>query len=202
MGEDAARAAQDYALFIAKQDWAEVTVALVAFLKRRGVAEHLRDNLVGEAVLRVFEWDRSPWDPLKNPSLVAHALSVCSSIVSHMFRDDKSRKTTPLGDDLPDVAPDSARDVETLLLKEERAARARAAVVKKLAGKDLALAVFDLEERCVTEPNEQAKELNVSVVQVYRARKLLWEVVRDLGRDSSDSDIRAVLGGAAAEEMA
>jgi hypothetical protein len=80
MGEDAARTPEDCARFIAKQDWAEVSVALVAFLKRRQVAERLRDNFVGEAVLRIFEWGRSPWDPATNPSLVLNVTALRDGI--------------------------------------------------------------------------------------------------------------------------
>jgi hypothetical protein len=168
------------------------------FLEDREVAEELHDDFIAEAFLRIFDHRRSPWDSASGMPLVEHALSVCSSVLSNTFKKETARQTSPMGDDLPDNPPDSDRNAEVSLLKAERAARAKKAVMTRLADRPLALRIVELEERFITEPDAQAAALGVDVQQVYRARKTIWEVVRDLGRDSSDSDIRAVFGGARA----
>jgi hypothetical protein len=198
MGQDATFAREAYAALLAEQDWGEVSVALVSFLEDREVAEELHDDFIAEAFLRIFDHRRSPWDSASGMPLVEHALSVCSSVLSNTFKKETARQTSPMGDDLPDNPPDSDRNAEVSLLKAERAARAKKAVMTRLADRPLALRIVELEERFITEPDAQAAALGVDVQQVYRARKTIWEVVRDLGRDSSDSDIRAVFGGARA----
>lgn len=189
-----------YLAAIRREDWGNAALAVTCLLKERHVREADWDRMLSEVTLRVMDPARSPYLPEEHPSFILHVLSVASSIIYNVRKKVEPKRYVPMGDEMLEPVPESERDVEKDALASERARRARVALEARLVNHPLALKVLALEERYVSVPQEQATALGVTVRQVYKAREALFQAVRELGRSSSDSDIRVAMGGTRTRE--
>jgi hypothetical protein len=134
-------------------------------------------ELVHEAMIRVIDPERSPWDPTAQPNLLRHVGSVMNSLVANQRRADQ-RHPTVSHDPALDRRIDDAPSPEARLLevedRTETMAQLRFWMVElraRLEGDALALGKIALLYEGIDGGDEQAARLGCTRDDVYRANE-------------------------------
>lgn len=176
----------DAAALVAAQDWARIRVDLLRFACRIARSKQAADELVQEALARVIDPERDPWDPEVEPLLARHMMR----IIDKIHRGD--REKAAVRRDPRNVAAVEARTTQrsatpedaALAAEREQEAKSTLDEVKvDLAGDTVALEVIDQSERGVDRPADQAKATGRSIAEILNARKRVRRAIEAvLGR--------------------
>ena len=72
---------RDVDALLRKQDWGRIRVQLLLFARPRAKSEAKANDVVQEAMMRVFDPTWEPWDPSKYPNVVDFLTSIISRLL-------------------------------------------------------------------------------------------------------------------------
>jgi DNA-directed RNA polymerase specialized sigma24 family protein len=163
--------------------------------------QHDAEDVAQEALSRAIDPDRSPWRPEVQPNFTYHVVNVAREVLKERRAKWKVRtnprnasaeaealRTPPLRADALVAARDG----------HERDSARRAGMRVQLAG--LELRVFELYERDITNPAEQANLLKATIKDIYEARRRVAEVARSIPADLESGPALAVNDGEEEDE--
>lgn len=165
--------------FLATVDWNEVGARLTAFARRRTGHVAEAEELVQEALSRLFDPKYKPWSP-DTPSLeglVGHLRSTINGIVvdRHRLRERRGRSV-----DHEHVVLQSPSTADASV----RTADWECDALGRLNGDEEACQVFCLMVDDVQKAADQAAKLGWPVSKVYEARRRIRQKLRDRSEDT------------------
>jgi DNA-directed RNA polymerase specialized sigma24 family protein len=175
----------DAAALVPAKDWPRIRAEMVRFACRLARSRGAADELVQEAVARVIDRERDPWDPETEPLLAKHMMRIIENIARG------NRAKVAVRRDPRNVAaveertirrPESPEDA-ALGAEGEREARGTLDEVKaELAGDAPALEVVDLSERGVDRPADQAAATGRPIEEIRNARRRVRRAIEEVLR--------------------
>jgi DNA-directed RNA polymerase specialized sigma24 family protein len=157
---------------------------------------HEAEDIAQEALSRAIDPERSPWRREAQPNFVYHVINVAREVLKerrakwkvrndprHVSAEAEALRTAPLRADARVAARDG----------HERDSARRAGLRAQLEG--LPLRVFELYERDVTSPAEQANLLRATIKDIYEARRRVAEVARTIPADLESGPALATCDG-------
>lgn len=203
-GIDGAAAARE---LLASDERLRKKIFLFAYGKTKEL--NAAKDLAHEAMIRVIDPERSPWDPAAQPSLLNHAGSVMNSLVASQRRGER-RHPFVSHDPKLDRRVDGAPSPEARLLEVEDYAETMAQLRfwmdelrARLEGDALALGKIALVYEGIDDADEQAERLGCTRRDVYRANERIAyhaNLVKRAGHKPPPRDTRGFVALAAPSE--
>jgi len=196
---------EEKAKLLAGQKWDEIRVTLVMYALKRTKNRAWASDLAQEAILRIHDTKRQPWDPAVYPDLKLFLIGMVRQMLSDEWssarrhrelqmdleerdEDDGWRKQSKVPED---KGPNPEEAVGTRRLLNRRLALLRA----RLADDPGGLVVHGLMERSIEKPEDQKVESGLSDAELANARKRYFRaaeaVARDLPEGAYDDDASA-----------
>jgi non-ribosomal peptide synthetase component F len=180
MGEPADDAR--YLALLRDLDWGQLMADLVLFgTKKKRLSPAYAEEMASEAIARVCDPRRSPWDPSRGAKMLTHLAWVLESVLEHDRAKRKRRKTDLAGDDAPEPPPDSDGDPDVRAGRDETLAELRDKLFAAVAKRPLALQLLALEEaEQISDIDTQVSRTGATRAQVYEARRVLADAARTI----------------------
>jgi hypothetical protein len=172
----------EYLALLRRQDWGRLMADLVLYGRgKKRLSPDLAEQLAAEAVSRVCDPARSPWDISRGAQLFTHLMWVFDSELEHFRAKRKRRKTDPTGDDLPEPPPDSDDNPEVRAERKGNLAELRDKLFVAVENRPLARQLLVLEEeQQISDIDEQVRLTGATRAQAYEARRILATAAREL----------------------
>jgi DNA-directed RNA polymerase specialized sigma24 family protein len=177
-----------------------VRLQAIQYAMRKTRSKADADDLVQEALSRVFDSDASPWDPDGGKTFLAHLGSVMNGLHINRVRSAQHRREVVGSALVDEVAPAAgALPADEALERHETFARLSSlvgALRDRLKGDVLALEVLDLAYAGYEHPAAQAEQLGCPVATVREAnRRLKYQAARLLEEERASGRAPGGNGG-------